>query len=222
MRPQERFQDALITLSNLSQHPARRLVDQVLFIPEERLRDRQGIFVLTIPEERERGKDRYPAFPEVVRPCEGIQRLPAPPLEMAPDDVRGGKVDQVPIIDSAGAPEVKGIDRGPTMLVRALVLADKDQKGEEPFLMERGSQQFPDLSERRVLEFPDGHPDIRHHDPQEPVAFPVLAGTGLEEPPEDPGFSRVRMHSKSALENACGHRLDRRTRYQTRISLKVI
>jgi len=74
--------------------------------------------------------------------------------------------------------------------------------------MERGPQQFPHLGKRRVLEFPYGPPDIRNHDPRNRSPSPYSPGPVLKNRRRDPGFFRVRKRSKSALEDACGHRLD--------------
>ena len=99
------------------------------------------------------GHDADPPLPEARRLRQPVERLSAPVLQVAADDLRGRQVHQVPVVDVLGVGEVEVVDLLPGGVVALRELADQDHEGQQPLLVDFGVQKALDLGQRQVLEF---------------------------------------------------------------------
>src|SRR5205823_7963574 len=102
-------------------------------------------------DEVQRGDDGDAPLPERSRLRQPIERLAAALLEVRADHVRGGDVDEVPVVDAAGVAEVETEDRG-ARGGRAAVLLDQDHQCDEAVLVPRRGEQRGRVGERELAE----------------------------------------------------------------------
>lgn len=181
---EEAGESGLVFLSDLSQHPARGLLDQVLVVPDQDLGHLEGRPELPQSNRPQGGDDRYPSPPEVRRGGQFHGSRPEPPLsDLAPEEPRCRDVDQIPVVHAGKVVEVEPgeVTAGPRFRP---VTADQDPERDHPLLVNGALEQTTD---RRELEVPHGSRDpieIGSTDSDEEIALPVIARARLEEPGE--------------------------------------
>ncbi len=164
-----------IPLAHLPQHPADRLVNQIVIVVQQDAGHRQGVAEVPVSDERVRGHDRDAPVPEQRRPCQAPQRRPRTPQQMAPHDLRRRQVHQVPVVDPARVAEVQVVDRAAAGLVRRRVPACEHDQRELALLMPRGSEQPPDRRKGEGIAASRHTADVGDAQPEEAVAFPGTA-----------------------------------------------
>jgi hypothetical protein len=58
------------------------------------------------------------------------KRVPAPGAEVRPNDLPGGSIDQVPVIDTTRAAQIQLVNNGPPHVVCRGVLPHKNQQSQ--------------------------------------------------------------------------------------------
>jgi len=115
--------------------PADRLMDEVVRIVQEQSGDCQRRAVLACFDVVKCRENGDPSIPERVGPRKPLQQVPVRLAEMCADDVFGGGVDEIPVVDAAAVPKVRAVNRGTPQHVAALILSNQNQKREQPFLV---------------------------------------------------------------------------------------
>ena len=110
MPSEEIFQGRHVPLADFAEHPADRLVHQVFTVGPERFRDLERVVKVPEPDEMECRQDANPAIPEPGRFGKPVERPAAFVRKIGPNDLRGRKVHQVPVVDELRIGEVEVVD----------------------------------------------------------------------------------------------------------------
>jgi len=130
MLAQELLQHGRVPLPNLAQHPAHGLVDQVFLVAQQFLGDPERIGEIAVTDEPVGRHNADSPLPEAPRFRQAVERFAAPGFQVAADDLRGGKVYEVPVVDMADVRQVKVVDPLPSGVVALLELADENDQGQ--------------------------------------------------------------------------------------------
>jgi hypothetical protein len=87
-----------VAIADFAQHPTRRFVNEVMLVVEQELGESERVGERALPDERQRGQDRDTALPEIVGAREAVQRSPIALCEIAADDCRRRRVDEIPVL----------------------------------------------------------------------------------------------------------------------------
>src|ERR1700694_3298780 len=91
--PQKGVLDFAIAFSNLPQHPADRLVNQVVSVVQQQLGYLQSRFESALLNKEESGDDRYSSLPDIVRSREPLEKADIPGIQVRTDDVLRRSID---------------------------------------------------------------------------------------------------------------------------------
>ena len=179
MLAQKRLQHRHIPLPDLPQHPACRLVDQVLLVPEQPLADPERVGEVAMTDEPVGRQDADSPLPEARGLRQPVERLAAPVLQVAADDLGGREVHQVPIVDVPGVGAVEVVDPLPRRAV-ALLELDQNDQGEQPLLVDLGVEQALDLGQWKGLELLGDLPNAGTRTPMNTSPSPYSPGPVLK------------------------------------------
>jgi len=190
-------------LADLAQHPADGLVNEVVLVVQEALRQPKGrprIALLDVPEGREH---RDPPVPHRGRGGELVKELGALGRALG-KQVLGGGVDQVPVVHPLAPREVQVGDRLTLRRVRPLEALDQDRERHEAVLVDRALQEALAVGQRGVA-VPARHaPLLGDRDAEEAVALAVAARLGAEEALRVGGALGIGERSQLALDRRDG------------------
>lgn len=183
-------------LSGFAEHPAGGFVDEVMLVREESRRDGEYHARVSLHDKVEACQDDYTVGPEVFAcdaPFDEIRpfRFRETEGEIWSDNVSGGCIHQIPVIDLSDMLHVKVrklFDREGFLLGE---FYEQEHAG-ETFLVILALKQCLDRFQRGCTQMLfHRFPRIGDFYTQEAVSFAVLSGTGLEKPRKEPGFFRV-------------------------------
>jgi hypothetical protein len=132
---QEPLFHGLIALADFTQHPANRLVDQIVFVSEQQLGNRERVVVLALLDVVQRREDRDAPLPYGTRLREFVQQRAISLIQMRADNRIGRCVDEIPVVDVLRVSEVQLVDGVPRRLSTPFVLPHENQQGEQPFFV---------------------------------------------------------------------------------------
>jgi len=96
MPSKERLLDAAVPLADFAQHPADRLVDQVVRVAQQRAGDGERVVVRAGLDVRKGREDGDAPIPDAGRSRQLSQDPTIPAAEVGADDVLGRQIDQIP------------------------------------------------------------------------------------------------------------------------------
>lgn len=181
MLAEEAFEERLIAFADFAEHPSGGFVNEVVPIVGEHFGDRQRVIEIVVADEVLRGDDGDAAFPERFGLRERVQTIAIAFEQMRADDVRCRGVDQIPVVDAMRVRDVAPINLVTRHVVAALVLVNENSQREKARLVPARLQQRNQFRDRGRREFPRQRSDRWDGDPEERVAFAVLAWAALEE-----------------------------------------
>src|SRR5215813_6004172 len=122
------------------------------------------------------------AFPHIFRSRQLVQNIARFIKQVAANDIWGATINQIPIVDSIVAPDIK-IEQLLSALLAyffATSLPIHNTNRAHPYLMNRAFEQFLDFDGRHFNELFGKREDLPHAHANELIAFAVLAGAGFE------------------------------------------
>ena len=182
---EEPSQGGAVTLAGLSQHPADGLVDQVVLVGQQQVRDAERVVEIALPDEVQRRHDRDTPLPQHMRLREAPKRCATAILKVSAHDLRRGQIDEVPVVDERGAVEIQLVNPGASGRVGASKRLDQQHQRQRTLLVNARAQERPDLRQRKIAAFAADGAQRGNPDADEDVARAVFAGAGLEESLED-------------------------------------
>ena len=181
VRVEELAEAGGVALADLAQHPADRFVNEVVRVVQQTPGDPHRVVELVAADEVERGDDRDPSLPQVLRAREAVEPRPAALEKPCADDVLGRHVDEVPVVDPAGVVEVEVEDPPSRRLVAAAERVDQNEQSDEPDLvLGRVKQRGGGVNRERAVSAGD-RAQFRDAQAEEDVALAVFARAALEE-----------------------------------------
>ena len=148
---EESEQDAFGAFASFSQHPTGGFVDQVFGITEQSFAKGERIVEIVVPNEVLGGHDRDAAIPE-RRGFGQLREWGSGAVDqISPDDVGGGAIDEVPVVDGMFVLQVKLV-HGAAMFRSAFGdLQNEDHERDVAMLMDGGVQKRADLGKWQVF-----------------------------------------------------------------------
>ena len=143
--PQEPSQRRAVTLPRLPQHPAHRLVNQIVLVMEKDVGDSERVAQLTSPDEILRRDNGNATLPQVRRPGQSPKRRATPILQIAANDRGSGRVHQIPVVDELRVIEIEAINPPALGVVGVLEGVHQQEQREQALFVNSGSQQRSDV-----------------------------------------------------------------------------
>ena len=127
--------DATIPVTDLPQHPADRLVNQVVIIVEQYVGDRQCVREVVAPDVMIGGHHRNAPRPEMLRRRHSVKSLSAPGFQPGAHDQMRGAVDKVPIVHVTEMPHIDVKYSSLLFGIPSLETIDEGQQRKQPDLV---------------------------------------------------------------------------------------
>jgi len=181
---QKGFFRASVPLANFPQHPAHGLVNQVLGIRDKALCDLQRFVEFAFLDEVKGSHDGNPAFPQDLRPGQFIQRFAVPVIQVGAYDMLGRDVNKVPVVDILCVGQVQFVDLCLFVGRASLVFFGENDQSEQAFFVYYGVELGLYIGYGQFSGFPGYPAYVRDPNTDEPVAFTIFTGAGLEESPQ--------------------------------------
>src|SRR6476469_4697506 len=129
-----------ITLADLAQQPADRLVNEIVAVVQQQRGDAKRRSELTLLDPVERREHRDSPLPEIGRSRESFEHLELVRNDMRADNVLGGRIDQIPVVDASRVRKIRIVHGLLVGTLAALVDAHQEDQPEEPLLVPPGLQ----------------------------------------------------------------------------------
>jgi len=129
-----------MAVTDLPEHQADGFVNQIVFVTDEQLGNRERIIEAVVSDEMLRRDHRDPPLPERLRFREPSQNGPIAIGEMRADDLRRGAVDEIPVIDPARVSQVQAMNRTADLRVTSGMLPHENEQRQQPLLVPRRLQ----------------------------------------------------------------------------------
>ena len=196
---EEPAQAGLVLLAHLAQHPARGFANQVVFVMEQQVGQREGVVEVAPSNPLPGGNDGDALFPQQLALSQPVEWGVVAVFEVGSHDLSGREVYQVPVVDAVGMGQVGFIQGCSPVVVGMLELFDHAQEGSHAQLVYRTVQQLHQFGEWCVAIALGNGAGGRYRYSDEDIVFAILPFSGFEESGEDFYFFGVGDRSHGIL-----------------------
>ena len=188
---EESAQAGFVFLADLAQHPTRSFAYEVVLVVEQQVGQSQGIVEVTAANPLPGGDDGDTLFPKLWALSQTVERGMVAVFEIAPYDLRGREVYQVPVVDTSGVGQI-GVVQGRALgFVGFLELLDHAEESCHAQLVHRTMQQSGEFGKWSVEVLLGDTSCDRNGHPDENIVFAIFSLSGFEESRENFCFCRI-------------------------------
>jgi len=180
-------------------------VYQILFVPHQLFCYGERIAEVTGPDEMKRRNDGDATLPETLRKSETVERRTVARLQMATDDLRRRKIDEILVVDPVGMCAIVLVNQRSVSFIRFFVPVDKQQETQQPVFMPPGRQKSDGFIDACTGKIPAQLPEQGHADSAKHIPFSILSGSGFKESTENFRPLRIGKLFEPAAYFSCHH-----------------
>lgn len=139
-----------------------------------------------------------PPIPEATGCPKLRQQFTVRLLQVGSHDIRGARINQIPVVDPLPVAEVQPKQRVADRSRAALVLTRENQQAQETLFVKPGPYERLDGTRGQIATCPRHQSCLWNHHAEKAIAFSVFSWTCLEEALKTDRLRRIGMRSKES------------------------